>query len=80
MDQFCFYNCKSYISVNIDNIALLFGYNISTFDIYSGRRNITIENDAFNKHLPSKKEIVTYRIYWTKLFFFNLIYLQKYCF
>lgn len=53
-----FYNCKSYISVNIDNIALLFGYNISTFDIYSGRRNITIENDAFNKHLPSKKRLL----------------------
>ncbi|WP_297903708.1 hypothetical protein [uncultured Parabacteroides sp.] len=53
-----FYNCKSYISVNIDNIALLFGYNISTFDIYSGRRNIIIESDAFNKHLPCKKRLL----------------------
>lgn len=53
-----FYNCKSYISVNIDNIALLFGYNISTFDIYSGRRNITIENDALNNHLPRKKRLL----------------------
>lgn len=53
-----FYNCKSYISVNIDNIALLFGYNISTFDIYSGRRNITIENDALNNHLPHKKRLL----------------------
>ncbi|MDD2954225.1 MAG: hypothetical protein PHC95_13920 [Parabacteroides sp.] len=51
------FNCKSYFSVKIDNIALLLGYNISTFDIYTGRRNIIIEGDALNKHLPSKKSI-----------------------
>lgn len=54
--QILFYEIKSYLSVNIDNWALLLGYNLSTYDLYSGRRNIVI-GDELNKHLPKKKDL-----------------------
>jgi len=51
------YDMKTYISIAIDNWAILCGYDFSTFDLYSGRRNIIIEGDALNKHLPSKTKL-----------------------
>ncbi|MDR1980613.1 MAG: hypothetical protein LBQ39_03200 [Tannerellaceae bacterium] len=52
--QVLFYEMKTYISAVIDNWSILAGYNLSTFDTYSGRRNIIIEGDALNTHLPGK--------------------------
>lgn len=50
-----FYELKNYVGVTVDNWSLLAGYNLSTYDLYSGRRNIVIEGDLLNKHLTSKK-------------------------
>lgn len=50
-----FYEMKNYLSMTIDNWSLLAGYALSTYDLYSGRRNIIIEGDPLNKHLTSKK-------------------------
>ena len=55
--QILFYELKSYLSVSLDNWSFLLGYNLSTYDIYSGRRNIVI-GDELNKHLPKKKDLV----------------------
>lgn len=51
-----FYHLKSYFSMIFDNWGMSVGYDFSTFDIYSGRRNIVIEGDALNTHLPPKKK------------------------
>ncbi|WP_080903552.1 hypothetical protein [Parabacteroides sp. Marseille-P3160] len=50
-----FYEVKNYLALTVDNWSLLAGYNLSTYDLYSGRRNIVIEGDLLNKHLTSKK-------------------------
>lgn len=52
-----FYDMKTYISILMDSWGILLGYDFSTFDLYSGRRNIVVEGDRLNKHLPSKKKI-----------------------
>ena len=49
-----FYNVKNYLSFQIDNWAILLGYDLSTHELYSGRRNIIIEGDALKNHLPRK--------------------------
>lgn len=54
--RFLSYDMKTYLSVVIDNWGLLFGYNLSTFDVYSGRRNIVIEGDPLHAYLPSKRK------------------------
>jgi hypothetical protein len=51
------YEMKTYLSIIIDNWSLLAGYNLSTYDLYAGRRNIIIEGDALNNHLPSKTKL-----------------------
>lgn len=54
--QVAFFDMKTYLSVPIDNWGILFGYGLSTFDLYSGRRNIVIEGDPLSAHLPAKRK------------------------
>lgn len=50
------YDMKNFVSVAIDNWAVSAGYTFSTFDIYSGRRNIVVEGNKLNAHLPAMKK------------------------
>lgn len=50
-----FWNLRGSISLNIDRFILSTGYSISNFDIYSGRRNIVIENMILNQKLPVRE-------------------------
>jgi len=50
-----FFDMKSYITMQIDNLGVSLGYGFSTFDIYSGRRNIVIQGDPLKNHLSKKK-------------------------
>jgi hypothetical protein len=49
------YQGKGYLSVDFDSFQLSLGYAFSNFDIYTGRRNIVIDNESMNKKLWKKR-------------------------
>lgn len=61
-----FWNVRGSISLNIDRFVLSTGYSISNFDIYSGRRNIVVENLKLDQKLPIRE--------YTYSFFISLGY------
>lgn len=61
-----FWNMRGSISLNMDRFVLATGYSISNFDIYSGRRNIVVENLKLDEKLPIKE--------YTYSFFLSLGY------
>lgn len=50
-----FWNLRGIISLNVDRFIISTGYSISNFDIYSGRRNIIVENMKLNNKLPIRE-------------------------
>lgn len=52
--DYIFWNIRGSVSLNVDRFILSAGYSISNFDIYSGRRNIVIENMKLDQELPAK--------------------------
>lgn len=52
---YIFWNIRGSISLNIDRFVLSTGYSISNFDIYSGRRNIVVENLKLDEKLPIRE-------------------------
>ncbi|RYT49936.1 hypothetical protein EAJ08_05100 [Bacteroides salyersiae] len=50
-----FWNIRGSISLNLDRFVLSTGYTISNFDIYSGRRNIVVENLKLEQKLPVRE-------------------------
>lgn len=61
-----FWNVRGSISLNIDRFVLSTGYSISNLDIYSGRRNIVVENLKLDQKLPIRE--------YTYSFFISLGY------
>ncbi len=53
-----FFSLKNHVSIEFDRYVAILGYDISTYDIYSSRRNIVIEGDALNDYLPSKTKFM----------------------
>lgn len=50
-----FWNVRGFFSLDLDEFSISAGYSLSNFDIYSGRRQIVIENKRLNDLLPSRK-------------------------
>ena len=50
--EVCSYEVKGYFSLHFDRWSVIAGYGLSNYDTYSGRRNIVIEGDPLNDHLP----------------------------
>lgn len=61
-----FWNIRGSISLNVDRFVLSTGYSISNFDIYSGRRNIVVDNLKLDQMLPTRE--------YTHTFFISLGY------
>lgn len=53
--EWLFWNIRGSISLNVDRFVISTGYSISNFDVYSGRRNIIIENMELNRKLPIRE-------------------------
>lgn len=61
-----FWSLRGSISLHVDPLILSTGYSISNFDVYSGRRNMVVENIKLNQKLPMRE--------YTYSFFISLGY------
>lgn len=51
------FDCKIGFSLNFDNISISSGYQYSTLDVFSMRRELVYDNKRFNDFYPKKKNL-----------------------
>ncbi len=51
------FDCKTGFSLNLENLSFSLGYQISTLDVYSMRRELVYDNKRFDEFYPKKKTL-----------------------